>query len=166
MLADDYEAVAVGRLQDIDNPLVHDVGHSGAIFGGFPFEQIDTCKRHDSLLVECRFGLEGCPLTPSSLALYHLEFASQSTMDNRITCPGRISTFSVGHRIAVSKYRILSNTCLILSRTLAHMNLIERHRSRDLQELGRSVLQYTEGAAGRDTFPTPIAGSSVLRSDH
>src|ERR1700677_353156 len=146
MLADDYEAVAVGRLQDIDNPLVHDVGHSGAIFGGFPFEQIDTCKRHDSLLVECRFGLEGCPLTPSSLALYHLEFASQSTMDNRITCPGRISTFSVGHRIALSKYRILSNTCLILSRTLAPY---ESHRTTQIERSTRVGAQRTAVHRGR-----------------
>jgi hypothetical protein len=35
MLADDDEAVAVRRLQDIDDPLVHDVGDSGAILGSF-----------------------------------------------------------------------------------------------------------------------------------
>jgi hypothetical protein len=50
MLADDYEAVAVRRLQNVDNPLVHDVGQSGAILGGFSFSQIDTCKRHDFVL--------------------------------------------------------------------------------------------------------------------
>jgi hypothetical protein len=37
MLADDYEAVAIRRLQYADNSLVHDVGHSGAILGGFAF---------------------------------------------------------------------------------------------------------------------------------
>src|ERR1700730_2722667 len=46
MLGDDLEAVAIRRLQDPDNPLVHDVAHSGAILGGLSSSQIDTCKRH------------------------------------------------------------------------------------------------------------------------
>jgi hypothetical protein len=50
MLADDYEAVAIRRLQDLDDPLVYDVAHSGAILGGFSLSQIDTCKRHKNLL--------------------------------------------------------------------------------------------------------------------
>jgi AraC-like DNA-binding protein len=45
------------------------------------------------------------------------------------------------------------------------MSLLEQHRSRDLKELARSVLQYTAGAVGRDTFPTPIDGLSMLRAD-
>ena len=39
-----------GAFQDVDNPLVHDVGHSGTIFGGFSFNQIDTCKWHNCVL--------------------------------------------------------------------------------------------------------------------
>src|SRR5438045_2892108 len=50
VLADDHEAVAGRRLQDPDNPLVHDVTYSGAILGGFSLSQIDTCKRHKNLL--------------------------------------------------------------------------------------------------------------------
>src|SRR3984893_1123514 len=56
MLTDDHEAVALRRLQDSDNPPVYDVGHSGAILGGFSFSQIDACKRHDCILW---FWLEG-----------------------------------------------------------------------------------------------------------
>jgi AraC-like DNA-binding protein len=45
------------------------------------------------------------------------------------------------------------------------MSRLERHASRNLQELAQGVRQYTEGADGRDTFPTAIEGLSMLRSD-
>jgi AraC-like DNA-binding protein len=45
------------------------------------------------------------------------------------------------------------------------MNLLERRASRHLQELAQSLRQYTDGADGRDTFPTAIQGLSILRSD-
>jgi hypothetical protein len=45
------------------------------------------------------------------------------------------------------------------------MSRLERHASRNLQELAQGVRQYTEGADGRDIFPTAIEGLSMLRSD-
>jgi AraC-like DNA-binding protein len=45
------------------------------------------------------------------------------------------------------------------------MSRLEQHRSRTLQELARSVRQYTEVTDGSDTFPTAIEGLSILRSD-
>ena len=46
MLANDHEAVAIWRLQDLDKPAVNNVDHSGPILGTFPLSQIDTCERH------------------------------------------------------------------------------------------------------------------------
>jgi hypothetical protein len=45
------------------------------------------------------------------------------------------------------------------------MSRLERHAARNLQELAQGVRQYTQGADGRDTFPTAIEGLSMLRSD-
>src|SRR5271163_2501282 len=50
MLADNYEAIAVRCLQNVDNSPVYDVGQRGAVLGGFSVSQIDTCKRHDCVL--------------------------------------------------------------------------------------------------------------------
>src|ERR1700722_16961284 len=50
MLANDHEAVAIWCLQDLDNPLVHDVAHCGTILGRFSLSEIDACKRHKILL--------------------------------------------------------------------------------------------------------------------
>jgi hypothetical protein len=46
MLTDNYEAIPVWRLQDIDDPSVHDVSQSGAIFGSLPFQQVYAGKWH------------------------------------------------------------------------------------------------------------------------
>ena len=46
MLANDHEAVAFRRFQDIDKPAVDNVDHSGPVFGAFPVSQINACERH------------------------------------------------------------------------------------------------------------------------
>jgi AraC-like DNA-binding protein len=45
------------------------------------------------------------------------------------------------------------------------MSLLEQHASRNLQELAKSLRQYTDGAGRSDAFPTAIKGLSILRSD-
>jgi AraC-like DNA-binding protein len=45
------------------------------------------------------------------------------------------------------------------------MSLLEQPRSRDLQELARSIGQYTEDADGGDPIPTAIEGLRFLRSN-
>ena len=46
MLANDHEAVAFWRFQDIDKPTVDNVDHRGPVFGAFPVSQINACERH------------------------------------------------------------------------------------------------------------------------
>ena len=45
------------------------------------------------------------------------------------------------------------------------MSRLEQHQSRNLQELARSVRDYTEGADGNDPLPTATDGLRFLRSD-
>lgn len=46
------------------------------------------------------------------------------------------------------------------------MNVLEKRRSKDLQELARSIRLYTEGTDGSDPIPTAIEGLRFLRSNH
>ena len=46
------------------------------------------------------------------------------------------------------------------------MNVLEKRRSKDLQELARSIQLYTEGTDGSDPIPTAIEGLRFLRSNH
>lgn len=46
------------------------------------------------------------------------------------------------------------------------MKVLEKRRSRDLQELARSIRLYTEGTDGSDPIPTAIEGLRFLRSNH
>src|SRR6185295_16777526 len=50
VLIDNNEAVAIRSLKNTDNPFIHNVSEFGAIVCRFAFDQIDTCKRHNSLL--------------------------------------------------------------------------------------------------------------------
>src|SRR5271163_550038 len=54
-------------------------------------------------------------------------------------------TFSVGRHIAVRKYRMLSNTCLILSRTLA---LYESPRTTQIERSKRVGTRHTAVHSG------------------
>jgi hypothetical protein len=117
MLADDYEALAIRRLQDPYNSLVHNVGHRGAILGGFSFSQIDTCKGHNSLI--------GAELVRALVFLMRVEGDDSSPL------PVGGSASSVGRYSAFRKCRMLSDACLILSRTLG---LYEACRTRRIEE--------------------------------
>ena len=46
------------------------------------------------------------------------------------------------------------------------MKVLEKRRSRDLQELARSIQLYTEGTDGSEPIPTAIEGLRFLRSNH
>jgi AraC-like DNA-binding protein len=45
------------------------------------------------------------------------------------------------------------------------MSLLQKHESRDIKELTRTVRQYTEGSDGSDPIPTAIEGLRFLRSN-
>src|ERR1700731_111605 len=58
MLVEDDEAGAIRSLEDTNNPFIHDVGDFGAIVRRFSLNQIDTCKRHNTLYSPLFGGLE------------------------------------------------------------------------------------------------------------